>query len=88
MHSREVDGLLADGYDAVNLLRLYHIRDSKITSWADRLFNKLDGKRYNIFPYSEAMKFFSGPEDSLERCYPTLIPNWIILLEVATRHIY
>ncbi|MFC7525628.1 glycoside hydrolase family 99-like domain-containing protein [Parapedobacter sp. GCM10030251] len=76
VHSREVDGLLADGYDAVNLLRLYHIRDSKITSWADRLFNKLDGKRYNIFPYSEAMKFFSGPEDSLERCYPTLIPNW------------
>jgi len=76
VHSREVPDLLADGYDAVNLLRLYHIRDLKISTWADKLLNRLNNRYYNIFPYKEAMKFFTGPEDQLERCFPTLIPNW------------
>lgn len=76
VYSHEVADLLAKGFDAVNLLRLYHIRDAKIATLADKLFNRLNSRRYNIFSYSDAMKFFTGQEDRLTRCYPTLIPNW------------
>src|SRR5690606_9095544 len=73
---QEVPKLLAAGYDAVNMLRLYHIRDEKMVSLADKLYHKLNSKHYNIFPYRDAMEFFTGPEDHLAQCYPTLIPNW------------
>jgi hypothetical protein len=29
-----------------------------------------------IIPYKRASRFFIGEEDSLEYCYPTIIPNW------------
>src|SRR5690606_37438776 len=70
------DILLSRGYDAVNLVRLYGIRDAKMATWWDKAWHKIDKQHRHIFPYSEAMRYFSGEEDHQDRCYPTLIPNW------------
>jgi hypothetical protein len=29
-----------------------------------------------IFDYSKLWKYFTGKEDELENCYPSIIPNW------------
>ena len=42
-------------------------------------FNKINRdifKQGFWYEYKDAMRYFSGPEDSLENVYPTLVPNW------------
>lgn len=76
VHPTDVTRLLSQGYDAVNLLRLYGIRDAKLSSVVNKVISKLHSPYQQVFPYAKAMQYFSGPEDARERCYPTIIPNW------------
>ncbi|WP_257669533.1 glycosyltransferase WbsX family protein [Parapedobacter tibetensis] len=75
-HKEKLPTLYSLGFDAVNLLRLYDIKEANAPSLFDKVLHKSHIKYHNIFPYSKAMQYFTGEEDSQERCYPTLIPNW------------
>ena len=66
------------GFDAVNILRLFHFI-KKSYSLLDRIVMKLRHKIFHlgrVVDYSLAAKFFTGEEDTLNYCYPTIIPNW------------
>lgn len=66
------------GFDAINILRLFHFVKNDF-SLIDRINMKIKRKVFHIgriIDYSLASKSFSGVEDSLDYCYPTIIPNW------------
>ncbi len=72
----DIDRLIGMGFDAINLVRLYGIRDAQVPRLLDRLLNKIRVNYRRVFPYEKAIRYFNGEEDFLEKCYPTLIPNW------------
>jgi len=65
---------MAEGYDAVNIIRILHPVEhgrSILTKFKRRILNEM-----MIYEYSKAIKYFTGPEDSLDHIIPTIIPNW------------
>jgi hypothetical protein len=75
---REIGRLLQQGFDAVNIIRLFHFF-KKDYSFPERCYMKtmrLVFGKGRIVPYKRASRFFIGEEDNLEYCYPTIIPNW------------
>ena len=73
-----IDSLLSLGYDAVNVVRLFEYQRVGLSLFK-MAFNKINRdifKQGFWYEYKDAMRYFSGPEDSLENVYPTLVPNW------------
>jgi len=74
----DIDPLRNLGFDGVNVVRLFHFF-RKDFSFFEKAYMKVMRHvfgRGRIVPYHRASKFFIGESDSLEYCYPTIIPNW------------
>ncbi len=74
----EIDGLMEQGYDAVNIVRLFEYQRSGISLYR-KMINKIKREIFDMgfyCEYKDAMKFFSGKVDSSSDVYPTIIPNW------------
>lgn len=70
---KEKEDLIALGFDAVNVVRLYDCKAN--LGFFQKAVQKAAGG-LNVFDYSDAMQYFSGPEDASTNCIPTIIPNW------------
>lgn len=78
LHIEDKDKILQKGFDAVNIVRLYHFF-KPVYSLPERAFIKMMRVWFGhgqIFDYSKLWKYFTGKEDALENCYPSIIPNW------------
>ena len=77
-NEHDIDSLMGMGFNGVNIVRLFHFF-RKDFSFIERCYMKamrlLFGKG-RIVSYARASKSFTDKEDSLEYCYPTIIPNW------------
>lgn len=74
----DIDTLLAMGYDAINLVRLFEYQRVGL-SFFRMAFNKIYREVFKHgfwCEYKKAMKYFSGEEDQQETVYPTIVPNW------------
>jgi hypothetical protein len=70
--------LFQSGYDAVNIVRLYHFHRHHY-SLPERAFIKIRRlwfKHGSIFDYGKLYKYFSHQNDRKENWYPCIIPNW------------
>lgn len=74
----KIDYLLRCGFDGVNVVRMYDCfkRGMNLIERANAKFQRIVFRRGRVFDYKKVSKFFLGPEDTRENCYPTLIPNW------------
>lgn len=63
-----------NGFNAVNINRLFYAYDKGL-NLLKRQFIRKFGMLKKI-PYKKATSFFTGPEDLLEYCYPSVYPNW------------
>jgi hypothetical protein len=75
---REITSLINMGYEAVNVVRLFHYL-KKDFSFAEKCRMKLMRMIFGlggVVSYKRASRSFIGEEDFLEYCYPTIIPNW------------
>lgn len=74
----DIDLLRSKGFDAVNILRFFHFMKYEFSIFKRSLikFQRIVLKRGKIFDYRLVSKYFHGKEDSLEYCYPSIIPNW------------
>lgn len=70
----KIEELRANGFDAVNLNRLFHAFTKGVSSWKRRFIRHF--KLLKKMKYKDAITFFNGPEDKLEYCFPTVYPNW------------
>ena len=73
-----IDTLLALGYNAVNVVRLFEYQRVGL-SLLRMAINKINREIFKHgfwYEYKDAMKYFSGLEDKRENVYPTLVPNW------------
>ncbi len=78
LHMEDFDAILEKGFDAVNIVRLYHFFKHEY-SLPERAYIKMMRvwfKQGRLFDYRKLWKYFSAKEDERENCYPTLIPNW------------
>ncbi len=78
-HKTEDIGVLREkGFDAINVVRLFHVIRHKysLLERAFIKFKRLYLKRGQLIDYGKACKYFSGNEDRLEYCYPSIFPNW------------
>lgn len=74
----DIDKLLAAGYDAVNIVRLFEYQRIGL-SFFRMAFNKINREIFKHgfwCQYKDAMRYFSGEEDKMDTVYPTIIPNW------------
>lgn len=74
----EIEILRKKGFDAVNIIRLFHFF-KKDFSFVEKVYMKIVKKILRVgqaVDYERASKYFSGEEDKLNYCYPTIIPNW------------
>jgi hypothetical protein len=74
----DTDSILQKGFDAVNMVRLYHFYQHQY-SLPERAFMKMRRlwlKHGSIFDYEKLWPFFSDLADRQENIYPTIIPNW------------
>ena len=77
-NAAEIDRLRGQGYDAVNVVRLFDFFRHGYPLWRRIRMKalRLLMNRGQAIPYEVAARCFSGAEDSRTDCYPTLIPNW------------
>lgn len=75
---KEIKQAIQEGFDGVNIIRLFHFfrHDYSLIERAYVKIMRIIFGKGRIISYEKAMRYFSGQEDSLEYCYPTLIPNW------------
>ncbi len=74
----DFDKILAKGFDAVNMVRMYHFYKHEY-SLPERAYSKMMRvwfKHGKIFDYRKLYKYFSSKADERDNCYPTIIPNW------------
>ena len=66
------------GFNGVNINRLFHFAKYAYPVWKKGINKilRIYMDKSTVVEYKIASKYFSGKEDSLEYCYPTLIPNW------------
>jgi len=77
-NSEAIEILIKKGFDGVNIIRLFHFFKYEYSLF-ERAFLKIKRigfKRGHIFDYRKCSKYFVGPEDKQEYCYPSIIPNW------------
>lgn len=73
----QVNSIIAFGFDAVNVVRLYDFKQRRILGvYLLRKLRSLLLRSPRIIPYKEAMRTFIGKEEEREDVYPTIIPNW------------
>lgn len=75
----KLEELKAKGFDAVNLVRMYHSfskGQSIFTRAAKRSFGMLLNRSLNIISYKSAMKYWLGKEETRHDCYPSIYPGW------------
>ena len=73
-HYEEYNHIIDQGFDAVNIVRLYdyHVYHLSIVN---RILIKVWNKK-NWYNYEDAAKYFVGVEEQHINCIPTIIPNW------------
>jgi len=74
----DIDELINLGFDAVNIVRLFHFFKHQYTLF-ERAYVKamrIIFKRGQIVDYRICSKYFHGEEDYLNCCYPSIFPNW------------
>lgn len=74
----DIEILKSKGFDGVNIVRLFHFF-KKDYSLLERAYLKIMRKIFKIgrvVDYNNAAKYFTGDEDVLDYCYPSIIPNW------------
>jgi hypothetical protein len=74
----EIEPLMKTGFSGVNIVRLFQFfrKDFSFIEKCYMKVMKLMFGKGRIVPYKRASRFFIDEEDSLEYCYPTIIPNW------------
>lgn len=74
----DIEDLKNKGFDGVNIVRLFHYMKYQFSllQRAYLKFMRIALGRGRVTDYSIAAKTFSGEEDKLDYCYPTIIPNW------------
>ncbi len=75
----KVDELRSMGFDAVNLIRMYHSFSNPKTfmfSSMLKMLGRITGRSLNIRSYKRSLPFWMGAEDKREDCYPSIYPNW------------
>ncbi len=72
--SSQISELHEQGFNAVNINRLFNAYDAGFRKTHKRVIRKLH--LLKRIPYKKAVRYFEGPEDSLEYCYPSVYPNW------------
>jgi hypothetical protein len=76
--TEDIDKLLDKGFDAVNILRLFHFFKYEYTLF-ERAYVKIMRvvfKRGRLIDYKKQSKYFHGKEDYRDNCYPCIFPNW------------
>lgn len=74
----DIETLRAKGFAAVGVARLFHVFKKEF-SLIHRAYVKLMRivfKSGRILDYEFCSKYFTGEEDRLEYCYPSIFPNW------------
>lgn len=80
-----IENLISNGFDAVNLVGLYHSTEDLFNSYSapKKLFKRAVRFIRNrilsqplVYNYAEISKFFNSRYITNENCVPTLIPNW------------
>jgi Glycosyltransferase WbsX len=74
----DINLLKSKGYDAVTLVRMFHVfkQEFSLLSRAYVKIMRLVFKSGRILDYDLCSKYFTGKEDSLNHCYPSIFPNW------------
>jgi hypothetical protein len=77
-NENEIPEIMNKGFNAVNIVRLFHFfqKDYSLLEKIHMKIMRVIFKRGRIVQYKRAAKYFSGEKDSLDYCYPTIIPNW------------
>ncbi len=78
LSEKDFDSILKNGFDAVNIVRLFDFFKKKYTL-PERAYMKMMRLWFQhgqLFDYSKLYKYFSAKSDEIENCYPTIIPNW------------
>ncbi|MEN9511128.1 MAG: hypothetical protein RLZZ370_947 [Bacteroidota bacterium] len=75
---KDIDHLRSLGFDAVNVVRLFHFMKHEYSLLERMLtkFSRLYLKRGRVVDYRKYFKYFVGPEDKRADCYPSIFPNW------------
>jgi Glycosyltransferase WbsX len=74
----EIDPLIKQGFDAVNVVRLFHVikREYNLIQRAWIKFRRIYLKRGMVIDYSSSYPFFKSDNDYRNNCYPSIFPNW------------
>jgi Glycosyltransferase WbsX len=66
------------GFDGINLVRMFHVfkKENNLFRSALSKLTKILTNKGQVIPYKIAAKYFSGKEDSDEKVYPSIFPNW------------
>ena len=74
----DIEVLKSKGFEAVGLVRMFHVFKNEF-SLLRRAYVKtmrIVFKTGRILDYAFCSKYFSGKEDELDYCYPSIFPNW------------
>jgi hypothetical protein len=75
---KDLATLKSKGFDGINLVRLFHVFKQEFSLFR-RAYVKIMRivfKTGRVIDYEFSSKYFSGEEDRLDYCYPSIIPNW------------
>ena len=78
LSDEDYDPILQKGFDAVNIVRLFHFFKKEYTL-PERAYIKMMRVWFNhgkLLDYRKLYKYFSSKDDEREKCYPTIFPNW------------
>jgi len=78
LSDEDFDPILKKGFDAVNIVRLFHFFKKEYTL-PERAYIKMMRVWFNhgkLLDYRKLYKYFSSKDDERENCYPTIFPNW------------
>lgn len=66
------------GFNAIGLVRLFHVfkKEFSLFHRAYVKIMRIIFKTGRILDYDFCSKYFSGEEDRLDYCYPSIFPNW------------
>lgn len=74
----DIGALQHKGFNAVGLVRLFHVfkKEFSLIHRAYVKIMRIIFKTGRILDYEFCSKYFSGEEDKLDYCYPSIFPNW------------
>jgi lipopolysaccharide biosynthesis protein len=74
----EIESFKSKGFQAIGIARMFHVFKQEF-SLLKRAYVKamrLYFKTGRILDYAFCAQYFTGKEDSLDYCYPSIFPNW------------